>query len=221
LNIDNICNIINLNIVLNGGAQVRNKSDQRSTKEKIIQAVMSIISEEGVLGITTRKIAARAGANIAAINYHFGSKDALITEALRYFTVQLMGTFRILQEEKEEPEVLLSKFIKGYTSVICEYTDIVKYMMSQLIMNKPLEGHAEYAFFIQSEGIELIKQVIARIRPGSDDRILSLMALNLVSGLTMPFIMGDSIRELMSLDLLSKEIQDNYAELLIDNIRKS
>lgn len=200
---------------------MRNTSDLHSTKERIMQTVMNIISEEGVHGITTRKIAARAGANIAAINYHFGSKDALITEALRYITVQLMGTFRILQEEKEEPEVLLSKFIKSYIRVICEYTDIIKYMISQSIMNKPLEGHAEYAFFIQSEGIELIKQVIARIRPGADDRILPLMALNLMSGLTMPLVMGDSIRKFMNLDLMSKDVQYNYVELLLDNIKKS
>lgn len=181
---------------------------------------MSIISEEGILGITTRKIAARAGANIAAINYHFGSKDALITEALRYLTVQLMDTFRILQEENEEPEALLLEFIKKYTHVICEYTDIVKYMMSQVIMNKPLEGHAEYAFFIQDEGIELIKQAIARIRPEFDDRMLSLAALNLVSGLAMPFIMGDSIKELLDMDLLSKDVQDKYIQLLLNNIKR-
>lgn len=200
---------------------MKTTSDLHSTKDKIMNAVMSIISEEGVYEITTRKIAAKAGVNIAAINYHFGSKDALINAALRYITVQLMGTFRILQEEKEEPEFLLSKFIKSYIRVICEYTDIIKYMISQLIMNKPIEGHDEYAFFIQSEGIELLKKVIARIRPDADDNMMPLMALNLVSGLTMPLIMADPINELMNLDLLNKDVQNNYAEMLLDNIRRN
>ena len=200
---------------------MKTTSDLHSTKDKIMNAVMSIISEEGIYEITTRKIAAKAGVNIAAINYHFGSKDALINAALRYITVQLMGTFRILEDEKEEPEFLLSKFIKSYIRVIFEYTDIIKYMISQLIMNKPIEGRDEYAFFIQSEGIELLKKVIARIRPDADDNILPLMALNLVSGLTMPLIMADPINELMNLDLLNKDVQNNYAEMLLDNIRRN
>ena len=38
--------------------------------------------ERGLAGTTSRQIAAQAGANLAAITYHFGSKDELIAEAL-------------------------------------------------------------------------------------------------------------------------------------------
>lgn len=49
-----------------------------STKQKILQAAMDIIAAEGLEKTTVRKIAARAGVNIAAVNYHFGGKDAVI-----------------------------------------------------------------------------------------------------------------------------------------------
>ncbi len=38
--------------------------------------------EHGLAGTTSRQIAAEADANLAAITYHFGSKDELIAEAL-------------------------------------------------------------------------------------------------------------------------------------------
>ncbi len=38
--------------------------------------------EHGLAGTTSRQIAAQADANLAAITYHFGSKDELIAEAL-------------------------------------------------------------------------------------------------------------------------------------------
>lgn len=40
------------------------------------------MAEHGIAGTTSRAIATEAGANLAAITYHFASKDALVVEAL-------------------------------------------------------------------------------------------------------------------------------------------
>lgn len=199
---------------------MKTQSRQRSTKDKIMQVAMDIITAEGFQGITTRKIAARAGVNVAAVNYHFGSKDALIGEALRYLSVQLRDTFKVLQQEEGEPETLVLEFINSYTQVICKYPDIIKNIVIHAIQDMPLEGHAEYVLFVQNEGIGLIKQAIKRINPEIDDNLLTLKALNLISGLSMPFIMGKSIKELLGLDLYSDNIQKKYTALLLENIKK-
>ena len=41
-----------------------------------------MVAGHGVAGATSRQIAAAAGTNLQAITYHFGSKDALVAEAL-------------------------------------------------------------------------------------------------------------------------------------------
>jgi len=61
---------------------------------------------EGFHGITVRKIAAKAGVNVAAVNYYFGSKENLISEALAYLTVQLKDTFNILKNNDKDPITL-------------------------------------------------------------------------------------------------------------------
>ena len=52
----------------------------KSTKTRILDAAEKIIAGHGAEKATLRSITAEAGVNLAAINYHFGSKDALLDE---------------------------------------------------------------------------------------------------------------------------------------------
>lgn len=48
------------------------------TKESILDAAETLFAEQGFSGTSLRTITAAAGVNIASVNYHFGSKEALI-----------------------------------------------------------------------------------------------------------------------------------------------
>jgi AcrR family transcriptional regulator len=52
------------------------------THDKILDVTCRIFAEAGYLGTTTRRIAQEAGVNEVTVFRHFGSKDALIREAL-------------------------------------------------------------------------------------------------------------------------------------------
>lgn len=51
---------------------------QRFTKEQIVDAAFAIAAEEGLSGITMRKVAARLGSSVAPIYAHFGNADELL-----------------------------------------------------------------------------------------------------------------------------------------------
>ena len=53
-----------------------------SVEQKIISATIDCIEKYGISGATNRQIAQVAGVNIAAINYYFRSKDALIQRCM-------------------------------------------------------------------------------------------------------------------------------------------
>lgn len=55
--------------------------DRTRTKERILNATVEIIQSHGLQNATVRKVAARAKANGAAINYYFGSKNNLVQAA--------------------------------------------------------------------------------------------------------------------------------------------
>lgn len=57
-------------------------TDPPGTRERLLAATVDSLREHGVGGLTSREIARTAGVNLQAITYHFGSKDALVAEAL-------------------------------------------------------------------------------------------------------------------------------------------
>jgi AcrR family transcriptional regulator len=48
-----------------------------TTKDRLLAAACAVFAEKGFRDATVAEICAAAGANIAAVNYHFGNKEAL------------------------------------------------------------------------------------------------------------------------------------------------
>jgi AcrR family transcriptional regulator len=55
---------------------------QVSHRERLIEGALECLKTKGYAKTTARDIAAAADANLASITYHFGSKEALLNEAL-------------------------------------------------------------------------------------------------------------------------------------------
>jgi TetR/AcrR family transcriptional regulator, regulator of cefoperazone and chloramphenicol sensitivity len=55
-----------------------------STRERLLEAAGEVFAERGFREATIREICRRAGANIASINYHFGGKERLYSDVIRY-----------------------------------------------------------------------------------------------------------------------------------------
>ena len=54
------------------------------TRQRLIEAALKIFGESGLEGASTRMLADAAGANLAAIPYHFGSKEGLYRAAAEF-----------------------------------------------------------------------------------------------------------------------------------------
>ncbi len=55
-----------------------------STREKLLSSAADVFMEKGFRDATVSEICSRAGANISAVNYHFGNKEALYQQAWRH-----------------------------------------------------------------------------------------------------------------------------------------
>jgi|ERR1700678_205924 AcrR family transcriptional regulator len=72
------------------------------TRALILDAAERLYSERGFGDVTMRDIVAAAGVNLAAVNYHFGSKDELIAEL---FVTRSLATNRERLAELKAAEV--------------------------------------------------------------------------------------------------------------------
>lgn len=70
-------------------SQKKSQLDDKTTKNRIMDAALIIFAEQGYEGASIRKIVTAAGANIAAGHYYFGSKFALYSEVILRYLEQL------------------------------------------------------------------------------------------------------------------------------------
>jgi AcrR family transcriptional regulator len=90
---------------------------QHETRTRILDAAEELFMLHGFEGTSMRLLTSKAGVNLAAVNYHFGSKDALV-EAVFRRRLDPMNTARIAELDKIEseprppsPEAIIRAFI--------------------------------------------------------------------------------------------------------------
>ena len=54
-----------------------------STRDRILAAAETLFAQRGFDGASLRQLTTAAGVNLAAVNYHFGSKEKLVEEVFR------------------------------------------------------------------------------------------------------------------------------------------
>lgn len=94
-----------------------------STKNKILDSAEVLFAEHGFNGTSLREITRNADVNLAAVNYHFGSKKELIKAVMsRYLdelSPKLVFVFNELNENSKQPSLIdvFSAFIDPLLSL--------------------------------------------------------------------------------------------------------
>lgn len=191
--------------------------DIPNAKKRILNSTLYIIGKEGFQNVTVRKIAAAADVNIASINYHFGSKDNVINEALKCVTSKFITSFKILNNKELAPIERMRNFLRSYSDVSVEYPDVFRNFISKLIYNEEIEP--DYMKFIQQEGIESIINTLKELTGVEDHKQLYMMGLQIISSLIFPIILNNKVKTSIPLDYKDKNTRYEYVELLIKSIQ--
>ncbi|MEU3742330.1 TetR family transcriptional regulator [Streptomyces sp. NPDC032198] len=73
-------------------------------RERILAATLDHIADEGVAGVSHRKIAARAAVPLGSMTYHFSGIDDLLREAFTLFADHIVGVFQRHLDHADGPE---------------------------------------------------------------------------------------------------------------------
>lgn len=96
--------------------QAGTKTASEQTRARLLDAAREVFSERGFQGATVREICRRADANGAAVNYHFGSKDGLLAEALNFASLAALQN----ANAGESPKVRLRLFIRDFMLMLLD-----------------------------------------------------------------------------------------------------
>jgi AcrR family transcriptional regulator len=97
-------------------AETRTASEQ--TRARLIDAARAVFAQHGFQGATVREICSCAGANVAAVNYHFGSKEGLLAEALNFTQLAAMQNANVAADGC--PEIRLRLFIRDFMLMLLD-----------------------------------------------------------------------------------------------------
>src|SRR5258708_12316336 len=90
---------------------------QHETRTRILDAAEELFMQHGFEGTSMRPLTTKAGVNLAAVNYHFGSKHALIEAVFRRrldpMNVARIAELEMLEAEERpsSPETIIRAFI--------------------------------------------------------------------------------------------------------------
>jgi AcrR family transcriptional regulator len=102
----------------------------RGTRERLLEAAEFLIGERGFKVTSLREITERAEANVAAVNYHFGSKDglyvALFESRFRQVNAHRLRLLdvaeRLAGDQPVPPRVLLDALLRPITAIATGYS---------------------------------------------------------------------------------------------------
>jgi len=189
------------------------------TKLTLILAAGELFAERGLDGASVRAIAEKAGANVAAISYHFGSKENLYTEVLRYVIAgsHLTKPSALLEQDDRlnTPEGTADVI---YQIIKEEYTPFFQpgqprwygrlIMRSMLDMNASLQTIVEQVMRPEHEAT---KAIVLKVKPDMTDEEARLWAF--------AFIGQIAFYEFARIPILMLLGRKDYESRFLDKVR--
>src|SRR6478609_4508472 len=104
-----------------------------STKERLLDAAERLFSQNGYDTTSLRQIIAEAGVNLAAIHYHFGSKqellDEIIARRVKPVNEERLRLLDLAEANRDSTvETVLLSFFEPVSEVACKHPQFLKLM---------------------------------------------------------------------------------------------
>ncbi|PKO56955.1 MAG: TetR family transcriptional regulator, partial [Betaproteobacteria bacterium HGW-Betaproteobacteria-21] len=146
------------------------RSPAPETRDRILDAAEGLFVEHGFEATSMRMITSRAGANIAAVNYHFGTKDALIQEVfgrrLTELNRQRLAALDRLQAEAKGEPLKPSRIVEAFFGTALELaadTEHGGHTFMRLLGRTYTEPNAFVRKFMAEEYAEVLERFLGAL----------------------------------------------------------
>lgn len=180
-------------------------------KNHIIEVTTELIKQHNgnTKGITARIIAAKAGVGLGLINYHFGSKEKLITECVQRIIGKIVTEFQMTTQYKTDKERLTACAIYVF-DFLFEHSAI-----SRISILGDLQNYTKNCNSVLTQrGFSLsLKNDIA-------NKDTSMFVFILTAAMQTAFLGSETVSQLLHYDFTKAEDRTAYISKLIDILFK-
>ncbi len=184
-----------------------------ASAEKIILAAIACIEANGIHAVTVRDVAAEAGVNIAAINYHFGTKDKLLDAVLKLtFQNALDDWHDILGRGYASPRQLFHDLFRYSMEGMMRFPNITRAHLYDPITNDDYSG-----FFVKKFNAFLVS-LADKVEPISKNRSredIELSIMQMFSALLFTGLAPGLFRGYKHIDLKSVAGRRAFTDRLV------
>ncbi len=187
-------------------------------RERLIEAAREAFAQDGFDAASVRDITARAHANLGAITYHFGSKEALYHAVIERFATPLANRIAEISAEAGPPLERLATAMWTFMDHIWKHPEMPRLILRELASDRPLP--APVAGVIRRNMESFSRMVIegqadGTIRPGEPH----LMAMSIAGQPLFLALASRAIRQAIGTDPGDPAIRSLIAEHVIANMK--
>lgn len=180
----------------------------KETRELILRTVKEMLQEGIPAGdITVRQIAQRASLGIGTINYHYHSKDKLISDAVSDLMTGLADELLAQNMEEGDPYLRLRQFFIIISDLSLQNYEIARIQVSYDL----LQGDFSICYYI----IPILKEILSGSK---SDTEIKIMAVALITAMQKFLLQKDALFRYCGIDLESKTQREEAIDLLLKNI---
>jgi AcrR family transcriptional regulator len=180
-------------------------------KEKLLAAAGDVFIEKGFRDATVAEICARAEANISAVNYHFGSKEALYQEAWRHSFTESLKAYPMdggVSETASAEERLRGQLASMIQRIADENNK--DFFIAQMELINPTGLLQEV---MKTELIPMRQQTLALVRellgPDATDQQVHYCEISIISMCVHPMVM----------QRIAKRTRDKEMPAIIEDVK--
>jgi AcrR family transcriptional regulator len=138
------------------------------TRAQLIEAALDVFGRRGFEGASTREIAKAAGANLAAIVYHFGSKEALYIAVAEHIVTGINSRVgAVLAEAAEAPATpeaargMLHRLVATYVEVLLDSAEAERW--SRFLVREQMQPSSafEIIFRLMGGSVSIANRLLA------------------------------------------------------------
>lgn len=120
-----------------------------ATRQRLLEVACDLFIEQGYKTAKIRDIASRANANLAAINYHFGSKEKLYIAVIEYIASQVFAerAQSVVAHAGDSPAEQLKQYIRLFLQRLLENTNQARW--GKLIARETVEPTAAFDMVVK------------------------------------------------------------------------